>query len=114
MGSRGKGGVKGYLGSVSYGVVQESPVAVLIAKGNAQKHDNEQHNEQQQTLEPGLHLRHMYKLRHYDQLLLPNGGYGKLCHANLQRLRLGGWACGKHIHYGYSCSCSLLKKSNKQ
>ena len=35
MGSRGKGGVKGYLGSVSYGVVQESPVAVLIAKGNA-------------------------------------------------------------------------------
>lgn len=32
MGSRGKGGVKGYLGSVSYAVVQKSPVAVLIAK----------------------------------------------------------------------------------
>lgn len=32
MGSRGRGGVKGYLGSVSYAVVQESPVAVLIAK----------------------------------------------------------------------------------
>lgn len=32
MGSRGKGGVKGYLGSVSYAVVQGSPVAVLIAK----------------------------------------------------------------------------------
>ena len=32
MGSRGKGGVKGYLGSVSYAVVQSSPIAVLIAK----------------------------------------------------------------------------------
>lgn len=32
MGSRGKGGVKGYLGSVSYAVVQGSPIAVLIAK----------------------------------------------------------------------------------
>lgn len=32
MGSRGRGGVKGYLGSVSYAVVQESPIAVLIAK----------------------------------------------------------------------------------
>lgn len=31
-GSRGRGGVSGYLGSVSYAVVQESPVAVLIAK----------------------------------------------------------------------------------
>lgn len=35
MGSRGQGGVKGYLGSVSHGVVQGSPVAVLIAKGEA-------------------------------------------------------------------------------
>lgn len=35
MGSRGQGGVKGYLGSVSYSVVQASPVAVLIAKGTA-------------------------------------------------------------------------------
>lgn len=32
MGSRGQGGVKGYLGSVSYAVVQKSPVAVLVAK----------------------------------------------------------------------------------
>lgn len=32
MGSRGKGGVKGYLGSVSYAVVKESLVSVLIAK----------------------------------------------------------------------------------
>lgn len=32
MGSRGQGGVKGYLGSVSYAVVQSSPIAVLIAK----------------------------------------------------------------------------------
>lgn len=32
MGSRGKGGVKGYLGSVSYAVVQGSPITVLIAK----------------------------------------------------------------------------------
>lgn len=32
MGSRGQGGVKGYLGSVSYAVTKESPVAVLIAK----------------------------------------------------------------------------------
>lgn len=37
MGSRGKGGVKGYLGSVSYAVTKESPVTVLIAKeGDAQ------------------------------------------------------------------------------
>lgn len=35
MGSRGQGGVKGYLGSVSYAVVQGSPITVLIAKGNA-------------------------------------------------------------------------------
>lgn len=32
MGSRGQGGVKGFLGSVSYAVTKESPVAVLIAK----------------------------------------------------------------------------------
>lgn len=32
MGSRGRGGVKGYLGSVSYAVVQGSPIAVLITK----------------------------------------------------------------------------------
>ena len=32
MGSRGQGGVKGFLGSVSYAVVQGSPIAVLIAK----------------------------------------------------------------------------------
>ncbi len=32
MGSRGKGGVKGFLGSVSYAVTKESPVTVLIAK----------------------------------------------------------------------------------
>lgn len=32
MGSRGQGGVKGYLGSVSYAVVKESPVSVLIEK----------------------------------------------------------------------------------
>lgn len=37
MGSRGKGGVKGYLGSVSYAVVQGSPVAVLIAKDAPEK-----------------------------------------------------------------------------
>ncbi|MEE0846027.1 MAG: universal stress protein [Eggerthellaceae bacterium] len=35
MGSRGKGGVKGYLGSVSYAVVQGSPIAVLIIKEEA-------------------------------------------------------------------------------
>lgn len=35
MGSRGKGGVKGYLGSVSYAVVQGSPIAVLITKEEA-------------------------------------------------------------------------------
>lgn len=35
MGSRGQGGVKGYLGSVSYAVVQSSPIAVLIAKDDA-------------------------------------------------------------------------------
>ncbi len=32
VGSRGKGGVKGYLGSVSYAVVKDSPVTVMIAK----------------------------------------------------------------------------------
>lgn len=32
MGSRGVGGVKGYLGSVSYAVVKDSPVTVMIAK----------------------------------------------------------------------------------
>ena len=32
MGSRGQGGVKGYLGSVSYAVTKESPMTVLIAK----------------------------------------------------------------------------------
>lgn len=32
MGSRGQGGVKGYLGSVSYKVVKDSPITVLIAK----------------------------------------------------------------------------------
>ncbi len=37
MGSRGKGGVKGYLGSVSYAVVQHSPVTVLIAKDASQE-----------------------------------------------------------------------------
>ena len=36
MGSRGQGGVKGYLGSVSYAVVQSSPVCVLIAKDDGQ------------------------------------------------------------------------------
>ncbi len=35
MGSRGQGGVKGYLGSVSYAVVQGSPIAVLVAKDDA-------------------------------------------------------------------------------
>lgn len=35
MGSRGQGGVKGYLGSVSYAVTKESPVTVLIAKDGA-------------------------------------------------------------------------------
>ncbi len=32
MGSRGRGGVKGYLGSVSYAVTKNSPITVLIAK----------------------------------------------------------------------------------
>ncbi|WP_172135856.1 universal stress protein [Adlercreutzia sp. ZJ473] len=32
MGSRGKGGVKGYLGSVSYAVTKDSPLSVLVAK----------------------------------------------------------------------------------
>ena len=32
MGSRGQGGIKGFLGSVSYAVVQGSPITVLIAK----------------------------------------------------------------------------------
>lgn len=36
MGSRGQGGVKGFLGSVSYAVVQGSPIAVLIAKDTPQ------------------------------------------------------------------------------
>lgn len=36
MGSRGRGGVKGYLGSVSYAVVQGSPIAVLISKDDAE------------------------------------------------------------------------------
>lgn len=35
MGSRGKGGVKGFLGSVSYAVTKESPIAVLITKEDA-------------------------------------------------------------------------------
>lgn len=35
MGSRGKGGVRGYLGSVSYAVVQSSPIAVLVSKEEA-------------------------------------------------------------------------------
>lgn len=35
MGSRGKGGVKGFLGSVSYAVTKESPVTVIIAKEGA-------------------------------------------------------------------------------
>ena len=37
MGSRGQGGVKGYLGSVSYAVTKESPVTVLIAKDGARR-----------------------------------------------------------------------------
>lgn len=37
MGSRGQGGVKGFLGSVSYAVVQSSPITVLIAKDVLQK-----------------------------------------------------------------------------
>lgn len=32
MGSRGQGGIKGYLGSVSYKVTKDSPVTVIIAK----------------------------------------------------------------------------------
>lgn len=32
MGSRGQGGVKGFLGSVSYAVTKDSPVTVIIAK----------------------------------------------------------------------------------
>ena len=32
MGSRGQGGVKGFLGSVSYAVTKASPMTVLIAK----------------------------------------------------------------------------------
>uniref|UniRef100_A0A7C9NVF1 Universal stress protein n=1 Tax=Muribaculaceae bacterium Z82 TaxID=2304548 RepID=A0A7C9NVF1_9BACT len=35
MGSRGQGGVKGFLGSVSYAVTKESPITVLIAKDGA-------------------------------------------------------------------------------
>lgn len=35
MGSRGRSGVKGFLGSVSYAVVQGSPITVLIAKDPA-------------------------------------------------------------------------------
>lgn len=34
MGSRGQGGVKGYLGSVSYAVTQQARACVLIAKDN--------------------------------------------------------------------------------
>lgn len=37
MGNRGQGGVKGYLGSVSYSVVQASPIAVLIAKDGLER-----------------------------------------------------------------------------
>lgn len=37
MGSRGQGGVKGFLGSVSYAVVQSSPIAVLVAKDAPRK-----------------------------------------------------------------------------
>lgn len=37
MGSRGRGGVKGYLGSVSYAVVQGSPITVLITKEETDK-----------------------------------------------------------------------------
>ena len=37
MGSRGQGGVKGYLGSVSYAVTKESPVTVLIAKDGSRR-----------------------------------------------------------------------------
>lgn len=32
MGSRGQGGVKGYLGSVSYAVVKQTRACVLVAK----------------------------------------------------------------------------------
>ncbi len=35
MGSRGKGGVKGYLGSVSYAVLKQARCCVLIAKEEA-------------------------------------------------------------------------------
>lgn len=44
MGSRGRGGVKGYLGSVSYAVVQRSPIAVLIAKDPTDQSRREVHN----------------------------------------------------------------------
>ncbi|MCI8424968.1 MAG: universal stress protein [Adlercreutzia sp.] len=37
MGSRGQGGVKGFLGSVSYAVTKESPMTVLIAKEGEQR-----------------------------------------------------------------------------
>lgn len=37
MGSRGQGGVKGFLGSVSYAVTKESPITVLIAKDESNK-----------------------------------------------------------------------------
>ncbi len=37
MGSRGQGGVKGYLGSVSYAVTKNSPITVLIAKEGDQR-----------------------------------------------------------------------------
>ncbi|MCI9262557.1 universal stress protein [uncultured Adlercreutzia sp.] len=37
MGSRGQGGVKGFLGSVSYAVTKESPMTVLIAKEGDQR-----------------------------------------------------------------------------
>ena len=37
MGSRGQGGVKGFLGSVSYAVTKESPMTVLIATEGDQR-----------------------------------------------------------------------------
>lgn len=42
MGSRGQGGVKGYLGSVSHAVVQKSSIAVLIAKDVPAKKDGQE------------------------------------------------------------------------
>ncbi len=37
MGNRGRGGVKGFLGSVSYAVSKDSPVNVLIAKDGCEE-----------------------------------------------------------------------------